>query len=134
MNQLLIENTSPFTVNETVDRIVAEAEKRNWKIPVVHDLQQTLAKSGKVVMPVKVIELCKPEYSGKMLELNHERAISVMMPCRISVYEKEDGKTYIALMNAAAMAGSLPGSISGTMEAAEDETIEIVRAAIKRIN
>jgi len=78
---------------------------------------------------VKVIEICKPEYSGQMLELNHERIMSVMMPCRISVYEKEDGLTYIGLINAGDMIAGLRANIAKVMKAASDETIEIVKAA-----
>ena len=85
--KLIIENTSKFDFEKTVDLLVAEAERREWKIPFVHDLQQSLAKSGRSVRPVKVIEICKPQYSGQMLELSDERIISVMTPCRISVYE-----------------------------------------------
>ncbi len=130
MEQLLIETPSLYPFDRTVERIIAEAGNRNWRMPAIHDLQQTLAKAGKSVLPVKVIELCKPEYAGKILELNHERAVSVMMPCRISVYEKEDGKTYVALMNAAAMAGSLSETVAGTMIAAADDSLEMVLAAI----
>jgi len=130
VEQLLIETPSLYPFDRTVERIIAEAGNRNWRMPAIHDLQQTLAKAGKSVLPVKVIELCKPEYAGKILELNHERAVSVMMPCRISVYEKEDGKTYVALMNAAAMAGSLSETVAGTMIAAADDSLEMVLAAI----
>jgi uncharacterized protein (DUF302 family) len=127
-NQLVIEHPSKFNFNKTVDLLVAEAERREWKIPAVHDLQMSLAKSGKTVKPVKVIEICKPQYSGQMLELNHERIISVMMPCRISVYEKEDGLTYVSLINTGEMAASLPKNIAGVMKAASDETFEIVKS------
>jgi uncharacterized protein (DUF302 family) len=65
-----------------------------------------------------------------MLEKNDERIISVMMPCRISVYEKEDGKAYISLMNTAAMAAGMPASISEVMDAAAAETFEIVKMGI----
>jgi len=126
-NQFVLEHPSKFNFEKTVDLLVAEAERREWKVPAVHDLQQSLAKSGKSVKPVKVIEICKPQYSGEMLELNHERIISVMMPCRISVYEKEDGLTYISLINAGEMAGSLPKNIARVMKAASDETFEIVK-------
>lgn len=126
-NQFINENRSKFGFEKTVELIVAEAEKREWKIPAVHDLQQSLAKSGKTVRPVKVIELCKPEYSGKMLELNDERIVSVMMPCRISVYEKDDDKTYIALMNTGMMAAEMPDIIAAVMKTASDDTIEIVK-------
>jgi uncharacterized protein (DUF302 family) len=62
-----------------------------------------------------------------MLELNHERIISVMMPCRISVYEKEDGLIYISLINAGELAAGLPVNIAGVMKTASDETFEIVK-------
>ena len=126
-NQFIIEETSLYDFNSTVEKLVAEAERRQWKVPFIHDMQQSLANSGKTVIPVKVIEICKPEYAGKMLELNNERIISVMMPCRISVYEKEDGKTYIALINAGNMASGMPEKLAGVMQSAGDEMTEIVK-------
>lgn len=126
-NQMVIELASRFDFENTIDKVVSEAERREWKVPAVHDLQQSLAKSGKTVKPVKVIEICKPEYSGQMLELNHERIMSVMMPCRISVYEKVDGKTYIALLNGGELASGQPGKIAQVMNNAANETFEIVK-------
>lgn len=126
--QLVIEQRSKFDFGKTVDLLVAEAGRREWNIPAVHDLQQSLAKSGKTVRPVKVIEICKPKYSGQMLELNDERIISVMMPCRISVYEKEDGKTYVGLINAGDLANGLQATIARVMKEASDETFEIVKS------
>lgn len=126
-NQIVVENKSRFDFDKTVEMIVQEAERREWKVPAVHDLQQSLAKSGKTVKPVKVIEICKPVYSGQMLELNDERIMSVMMPCRISVYTKEDGKTYTALLNGAEIAADQPVKIAKVMKAASDETFEIIK-------
>ncbi len=131
MSPLLIEQKSPYNVPRTVELIVSEAEKQNWKIPAVHDLQQTLAKTGKMVMPVIVIELCKPEYAGKVLELNDERAISVFMPCRISVFEKEDGNTYVALMNVSEIADMMPGSVSATLIDAAEGSAAIIHSALE---
>ena len=125
------ENLSKFDFEKTVELLICEAEGREWKIPAVHDLQQSLAKSGKAVKPVKVIEICKPEYSGQMLELNHERIISVMMPCRISVYEKDDGKAYVAVINANALAEGLTDKIARVLKAASDETLEIVKTVLR---
>lgn len=125
--QIVVEHQSRYDFEKTVEMLVANAEKREWKVPAVHDLQQSLAKSGKAVRPVKVIEICKPQYSGQMLELNHERIISVMMPCRISVYEKEDGLTYISLINSGEMASGLAANIARVMKEASDETFEIAK-------
>jgi uncharacterized protein (DUF302 family) len=126
-NKIVIEQKSKFGFDKTVELLIAEAEHREWKIPFVHDLQLSLAKSGKAVKPVKVIEICKPQYSGQMLELNDERIMSVMMPCRISVYEKEDGLTYIGILNAGDMTSGLQDNIARVMKAASDDTLEIVK-------
>jgi uncharacterized protein (DUF302 family) len=129
-NQLIIEQVSPFDVPTTVEKLIDAAVKREWQNPANHNLQQSLAKSGKEVRPVQVIEICKPEYSGKMLEKSDERIVSIMMPCRISVYEKEDGKTYVALLNTSAMSAGMPSTIADAMQGAADETFEIVKSVI----
>lgn len=127
-SDLIVEKPVKFDFETTVEKLVTEAQRREWSVPAVHDLQQSLAKAGKKVKSVKVIEVCKPKYSGQMLELNNERIMSVMMPCRISVYEKDDGKTYVALLNGSLMASGLPANIADVMKAASDETFELVEA------
>lgn len=128
--QIFIEQQSPFDVVTTVEKIVAAAIQKNWQNPATHNLQQSLAKAGKEVRPVQVVEICKPEYSGKMLERSDERIVSVMMPCRISVYEKEDGKTYITLLNMESMAAGLPATVIDAVRGASAESLEIVKSVI----
>jgi uncharacterized protein (DUF302 family) len=54
-----------------------------------------------------------------------------MLPCRISVYEKTDGKTYISRMNAPAFAAMIGGDAAKTMVQAFNETEVIIDVAIK---
>ncbi len=129
-NQLIIEQVSPFDVPTTVEKLIVAADKREWQNPANHNLQQSLAKSGKEVRPVQVVEICKSDYSGKMLERNDERISSILMPCRISVYEKEDGKTYVTLLNMAAMTAGLPSETAEAIIGASNETFEIVKSVI----
>jgi uncharacterized protein (DUF302 family) len=49
------------------------------------------------------------------------------MPCRISVYEKDDGNTYVALIDGEALADSQPRNIAEVMKAASDEIFNIVK-------
>lgn len=126
-NGFVIEQPSGFDMDTTVNMIVKEAESRDWKVPAIHDLQLSLAKAGKTVLPVRVIEICKPAYSAQILELNDERLMSVMMPCRISVYLKDDGKIYTAVMNEAEMSVRMPEKVARVMNAASAETLEIVK-------
>jgi len=130
-SQLITEEISLYDFNTTVEMLVIEADHKGWKVPMVHDLQHTLAKAGKTVAPVTVIEICKPTFSGKILELNNERIISVMMPCRISVYEKEDGKTYISLLNSGNLTEGMPETVINVMTSAANETFEIVKSVIQ---
>ena len=127
-NPLIIEHASPFDVETTVTKLIAAATAQNWQNPAVHNLQQSLANAGKAVRPVQVIEICKPEYSGAMLEKNHERIVSVMMPCRISVYQKEDGKAYIALLN---MESEMPATAVDAIRAANNESFAIVKSVVE---
>jgi len=129
-NQIIIEHVSPFNVSTTVEKLIAAAAIKEWQNPAVHNLQQSLAKAGKVVRPVQVIEICKPEYSGIMLEKNHEMIVSVMMPCRISVYEKEDGKTYVALLNMAEMVTGFSPIAVEAIRGATKESFEIVKSVV----
>jgi uncharacterized protein (DUF302 family) len=85
-NQFIIELASPFDVPVTVQKIVDVAVEKGWQNPATHDLQQSLAKSGKDVRPVQVVEICKPDYSGKMLEGSDERIFSVMIS-RLLVFD-----------------------------------------------
>jgi uncharacterized protein (DUF302 family) len=129
-NQLIIEQVSPFDVATTVEKLIDAAYQKEWQNPAVHNLQHSLAKSGKDVKPVQVIEICKPEYSGLMLEKSDERIVSIMMPCRISVYQKEDGKTYVALIDMSAMTKGLPAVAAEAISEASDESFEIVKSVI----
>jgi uncharacterized protein (DUF302 family) len=129
-NQLIIELVSPFDVATTVEKLIEAASQREWQNPAVHNLQQSLAKSGKEVRPVQVVEICKADYSGRMLEMSDERISSILMPCRISVYEKEDGKTYVALLNMAGMTTGMPAATADAIHGASDETFEIVKSVV----
>jgi uncharacterized protein (DUF302 family) len=129
-DQFIVEQVSPYDVPTTVGKLIEIAIQKGWQNPATHNLQQSLAKSGKDVRPVQVVEICKPDFSGKMLERNHERIFSVMMPCRISVYEKEDGKAYVALIDTAAMSAGMPEIVAAAMAAASDESFEIVENVI----
>lgn len=128
---MIIEKVSPFDFDKTVELLTATATKGNWNIPAVHDLQASLAKAGQAVKPVKVLEVCKPEYSGQMLQKNDERIVSVMMPCRISIYLKDDGKTYISLIDGAAIVEGMPETIRTVMVAAANEVNDIVDSVIQ---
>ena len=128
--QMFLENESKYNFAETVEKLTAEIEKNTWKVSVVHDLQATLKKNGTDVLPIKVFALCHPQHSSKILLKDDERIVSSLMPCRVSVYEKSNGKSYISRMNTGVLAKSIGGIVEEVMIASSKEVEEILSTLI----
>ena len=115
---MFIENKSFYDFEQTVEILSEAIVNGGWKISVTHDLQATLIKSGIEVLPVKVIELCNPKLASQILKDSNTRIYSSMLPCRISVYQKEDGKTYISMINSGLLAAQIGGNVETIMKEA----------------
>ena len=126
MTKMFLETLSPFDFGSTVELLSKEIENKSWKISNVYDLQKTLNQHGKDVLPVKVFSLCHPNHSSRILEKDSERIISSMMPCRVSIYEKADGKTYISRMNSSMIAAGFGGIAEEVMTESANEVEEII--------
>ncbi len=127
---MLIESKSLHDFNTTFQKFEQAVIKQGWKIPAVHDLQATMHNFGKTVGPVKVFELCHPDHAEKILRESEERIVSAMMPCRVAIYEKADGKVYLSRMNSSLMAGAMGGIIKKVMSEAFAENEKMIEAAI----
>lgn len=109
MEQMFYENSSKYGFEETVVKLSEIIAEGGWKVIQVLDLQEIMKKNGKEILPVKVIELCKPDYAYRLLSDDGLRLYSNMLPCRISVYEKSDGSTYVSRMNAEMLSSQIGG-------------------------
>ena len=125
--EMVIENESKYSFDETVEKLSESIVAAGWKVTHIHDLQGTLIKNNFDVLPVKIMEVCRPDYSVKLLSRDKERLYSSMMPCRLSVYETSDGKTRISRMNSSAFAAQIGGVVSEVMSVAYNE-IESVKS------
>ena len=115
MDNMFIENKSKFSFEETVSKLTEAVDQSDWKLIHMHDLQQLMHKNGHEVSPAKVMEICAPSFAFKLLSKDEERVYSNMMPCRLSVYEKSDGKTYVSRMNIELFASQMGGVIQEVM-------------------
>jgi uncharacterized protein (DUF302 family) len=129
---MLMESISKFDFPATIEKLTAAVVESGWKMPAVHDLQNTIRNFGKEILPIKVLEICHPKHSGRLLELNDERIVSTFMPCRISVYEKSDGKVYISRLNGALLSMSFGGLVEEVMGLANSEMEEMISPLIHR--
>ena len=105
---------SPFGVEETVARIQQNIQNagNGWSLSGLRNAAKPIEMDGGNVLPVLMIEACSTQYSKPILNEDSVRFLSILMPCKISVYKKNDGKTYIGMMNAE-LIGSLFGSMVG---------------------
>jgi len=115
INSVILESESRYSFGETIERIVQVAESSGWKLPTIHNLRETLQKAGTEVLDVQVLELCKPVYSGPLMQEDRYRFVSAIMPCRISVYVKSDGKAYVSRINTSLLSMFMGGMIGETM-------------------
>ena len=116
---------SPFSVEETAARIqrnIQRLENRGWKLSGLRDPSKAVAAAGNNVLPVLLVEACSTTYSGPLLKEDETRALSILMPCTITVYKKDNGKTYITLMNSGLMGKMFGSKVAAIMgEVAKDQ-------------
>lgn len=129
---ILKENVSRYNFEQSVETLEkAILESGTWRIPAKHDLQATLLKNGKdEVNNVIVFEICNPDLAEKILKTDDERVVSNMMPCRIAVYDKTDGKTYFSRMNSGLLAKPMGKITREQMQIAADDVerfLEVLR-------
>lgn len=114
---------SPFGVEETAARIqrnIQGLESKGWKLSGLRDPGRAVASDGGNVMPVLLVEACSTKYSGPLLKADTSRIFSILMPCTITVFKNDDGKTYVGTMNAGLM-GKLFGVSSVMDKVAADQ-------------
>lgn len=127
---MMNENESNYSFDETVEMIQAEAIEAGWKVPAVHNIRNSVANGGFDVAPVTVIELCKVDLAGQILSDDESRIVSSMMPCRVAVYEDEEGRVIVSRMNTGLVSKLLGGNVETIMADATAETEQIVGSVL----
>lgn len=125
---MFLENVVPHSMEEAEEILKKNIELLHWKIPFVHDMQNTMKNNGHEVLPLKIIEICKPDIAVEVLGKSDERIVSSLMPCRISLYMKGDGRVYVSRLNAGLFSQPLGKIIRGAMSRASNETEEIIKS------
>ena len=123
------ERVSPFGLEETVARIQQNIQNTGggWALSGLRNPAKAVQSDGGNVLPVMMIEACSTKYSKPILKDDTVRFLSILMPCKISVYKKNDGKVYIGTMNAGLMGkmfGPMVGEVMGHV--AEDQKLFMV--------
>lgn len=122
---------SKYDFEKTLEVLTESVKDNNWKMPHQYDLQQIMANNGFTVKPVRVFSICKPDIAVQILQKDNDRPVAAMMPCRIAVYEKGDGKTYVSRINPVLFARLLGGSAGAVMGDAGEGSEKVLKAVVK---
>lgn len=112
--QMLVEVPSPLSFEATLERLEENAKGLGWKVPEKWkvDFQKNMLKvTDTDIGPNRVLKMCEPFAAVKLLVKDEYKMLTAMMPCTIAVYEKSDGKTYVAMMNLDAMGQMYGGDV-----------------------
>ena len=105
MAAMMYEKQSRLGFNETVSALQDAAKKRGWEVGQTIDMQEAMLKAGnKDAKPFKMIPMCKKDLTEALLKTQAANNTMPFVPCRISVFEGNDGKVYIAKPNTEFMA------------------------------
>jgi len=128
---MLKEAVSPYGLQETVDKISENAKQAGWVVSSVKPLHKSIKKhGGDDVLPVMLVNLCQPHHASSILNRDADRVVSVMMPCTISVYQKQDGKTYIGYMNAGLLGEMFGGNVAEVMGTVSEQQQSFIAFAL----
>lgn len=121
---------SKYGFSQTIEHLEESVTENKWSIPHRYDLQATLKGKGLQVDSVNVFSLCNPRFAYEILNSDDNRLVSAIMPCRVSVYEK-DGKTYVSMLNSDLFARFLGKEVKEVLETASSENMKILEPLVK---
>lgn len=133
MPKLMIKtHESRLNFEETVAALQTAAQGKQWLVPKVYDLQASLKKEGHADMgKLSILSLCQPEYAYNILKNDSDKFVSAVMPCRMGVYEAQDGKVMVAGMNMGLMSRLFGGNIAKVMGGVAEEEAAMLSGVIK---
>ena len=125
----VVQSQKPFP--ETLKAFKEEVSKAGWSLLNVTNLAGVLSERGFTLHPVVVLDVCSGKHSSRILSNDDYRPFSAFMPCRVSIYQKSDGKVFIARMNAAAVTEMMLTGVAEVMLASDNEIAEIIAKTVR---
>lgn len=115
---MLYEKTSQKTTAEIELALRDSAARHRFGVIHVHDLQKTMKEKGVDYHgECMIFEVCNPQQAKRALEANP--AISTVLPCRISVYQRGEETVVSTLLPTAMMELFRTAGLTGVAEEVE---------------
>lgn len=113
---------------EVEARLRDSATRHKFGILHVHDLKQTLQSKGiELGSECRVYDVCNPTAASKALHT--DMTVSTVLPCRISIFSKDDGCTIATVQPTSLLAATGLPEVAGLAEEVEREILMIIDEA-----
>ena len=117
----IVETNKSF--DDAVVSVLKAVEQKGWALFQIYDIKERLAAKGFNQKPLKIIEICSAKHANQFL--NKNRLISLCMPCKINVLEK-NGKVEIVGMKPTIISKFFPEVNQEEAKEVEKDLKEIV--------
>jgi uncharacterized protein (DUF302 family) len=116
--------------DETVGAINSSAARRGWQSGSVQDVQAAMKQSGATdAKRMKVISTCPKDANERLARASGGKLPP--LPCRITVFEAKDGKTYVVRMNTALLARGLKDEPAKVMTEIAAEEMAVLKDIVE---
>jgi uncharacterized protein (DUF302 family) len=120
--------TSTSSLDEIERRLQESAARQKFGVVAVHDLQDMLRKKGvDLAAECRIYEVCNPLQAKKVLD--DDGAISIALPCRISVYGAPRSYTLATMRPTEMLKGFDNPDLAPVAREVEDVIFQMMRDA-----
>ena len=125
---MLYQVKSSKSLDEIERDLKDSAARHQFGIIATHDLKETLNKKGVALsMECRIYEVCNPQQAKKVLEA--DGAISVALPCRISVFGTQEDYTLATMRPTEMMKGFASPEVERVAREVEGVILQMMQDA-----
>lgn len=111
-------------IQDIVDNIKNIVSNYKFGVLHIHNVKETLNSKGvDFIEECQILDICNPNIANKLL--NEDMTLSVIMPCKISVYTK-DGETFIAMNSLTQLVDDIHPDLIDDAQEVQDKLLQII--------
>lgn len=130
-NMMLMDFESKHDFDTTADMLEENIYENGWEVVNTLDIQDRLQGGGHEFLRMKIIELCHVEHSYTIFQVEENKRVAGIMPCRFAVYELYDGRVMISKMNIGLLSKMFGGLIQQVMGQVASEEKLMLEGIVK---
>ena len=132
-NMMINEHKSKLSYEDTISKINEKLKEKKWEIVSIHDVTESLKKSGDLKMKkMTVILTYKHTFLYNIMKKDSFKKFTAMMPAGIGVYQKNDNNTYISLRNVKLMGRLFRQGVAETTQSVSTDWTDVIKEVINK--